>query len=183
MAEFLLPRERMKIPRQVMPEQGPTERIGNFNEVNFGLTRELAIREAQRCLQCKTPTCIDGCPVDIKIDDFITLIVKEDFLAAARKIKEDNILPAVCGRVCPQEEQCERSCVLGKKYEPVAIGRLERFVADYEMTKGIEPEPVRVVKKHKKVAVVGSGPAGLSCAAALSQKGVSSFYQRKNDTL
>jgi glutamate synthase (NADPH/NADH) small chain len=171
MAEFLLPRERMKIPKQVMPEQDPVERIGNFNEVNFGLTRELAIREAQRCLQCKTPTCIDGCPVDIKIDDFITLIVKEDFLGAARKIKEDNVLPAVCGRVCPQEEQCEKSCVLGKKYESVAIGRLERFVADYEMAKGIEPEPVRVVKKHKKVAVVGSGPAGLSCAGDLIHMG------------
>jgi glutamate synthase (NADPH/NADH) small chain len=171
MAEFLPPKERMQIPKQVMPEQDPAERIRNFNEVNFGLTKELAIREAQRCLQCKTPTCIDGCPVDIKIDDFITLIVKEDFLGAARKIKEDNILPAICGRVCPQEEQCEQTCILGKKYEPVAIGRLERFVADYEMAQGVEPEPIKVVKKNKKVAVVGSGPAGLSCAGDLIHMG------------
>jgi len=171
MAELLPPKERMKIPRQIMPEQKPEARIRNFNEVNFGFTKELAIKEAQRCLHCKTPTCIDGCPVDIKIDDFIKLIIKEDFLGAARKIKEDNVLPAICGRVCPQEEQCEVTCVLGKKYEPVAIGRLERFVADYEMAKGVEPEPVKVKKKNKKVAVVGSGPAGLSCAGDLINMG------------
>ncbi len=171
MAEFLPPKERMQIPKQIMPEQDPQVRNKNFNEVNFGLTKELAIREAQRCLQCKTPTCIDGCPVDIKIDDFITMIVEEDFLGAAKKIKEDNILPAVCGRVCPQEEQCEKTCVLGKKYEPVAIGRLERFVADYEMSMGVEPEPATVQKKGKKVAIVGSGPAGLSCAGDLVQMG------------
>ncbi len=171
MAEFLPPRERMQIPRQIMPEQDPAIRNKNFNEVNHGLTKELAIREAQRCLQCKTPTCIDGCPVDIKIDDFITLIVEEDFLGAARKIKEDNALPAICGRVCPQEEQCEQTCILGKKYEPVAIGRLERFVADYEMARGIEPEAIKVTKKNKKVAVVGSGPAGLSCAGDLIHMG------------
>ncbi|MBA7534660.1 Glutamate synthase [NADPH] small chain [subsurface metagenome] len=147
------------------------ERRNNFKEVNFGLTKELAIREAQRCLTCKTPTCIDGCPVDIKIDDFIKLMVQEDFLAAARKIKEDNILPAVCGRVCPQEEQCEKTCILGKKYEPVAIGRLERFVADFEMNAGVEPEPVQVARKEKKVAIVGSGPAGLSCAGDLINMG------------
>ncbi len=171
MAEFLPPKERMKIPKQIMPEQDPAERVKNFNEVNYGFTRELAIKEAQRCLQCKTPTCIDGCPVDIKIDDFITLIVKEDFLGAARKIKEDNVLPAICGRVCPQEEQCEQTCILGKKYEPVAIGRLERFAADYEMALGIEAEPVKIAGKGKKVAIVGSGPAGLSCAGDLIQMG------------
>jgi len=115
MAEFLKPKERMAIPKQIMPEQDPLERRNNFKEVNSGFTKELAIKEAQRCLQCKTATCIDGCPVDIKIDDFITLIVKEDFLGAAKKIKEDNVLPAVCGRVCPQEEQCEKTCILGKK--------------------------------------------------------------------
>ena len=109
MAEFLKPKERMAIPKQIMPEQDPHERRQNFNEVNFGFTRELAIKEAQRCLQCKRPTCIDGCPVDIKIDEFITMIVKEDFLGAAKKIKEDNVLPAICGRVCPQEEQCEKT--------------------------------------------------------------------------
>jgi len=171
MAEFLTPKERMKIPKQIMPEQDPQVRNKNFNEVNHGLTKELAILEAQRCLQCKTATCIDGCPVDIKIDDFISLIVEEDFLGAAKKIKEDNILPAVCGRVCPQEEQCEKTCVLSKKFEPVAIGRLERFVADYEMAKGIETKPVNVAKKGKKVAIVGSGPAGLSCAGDLIQMG------------
>jgi glutamate synthase (NADPH/NADH) small chain len=139
--------------------------------VNYGFDRELAINEAQRCLQCKTPTCIDGCPVDIKIDEFIQLIVEEDFLAAARKIKEDNALPAICGRVCPQEEQCEIKCVLGKKFEPVAIGRLERFVADYEMAQHVEPQPVTAKKIGKKVAVVGSGPAGLSCAGDLIYMG------------
>ncbi len=171
MAEFLPPRERMKIPKQIMPEQDPQVRNKNFNEVNYGLTKELAILEAQRCLQCKIPTCIDGCPVVIKIDDFITMIVEEDFLGAAKKIKEDNMLPAICGRVCPQEEQCEKTCVLGKKYEPVAIGRLERFVADYEMLHNIESAPVSVAKKNKKVAIVGSGPAGLSCAGDLINMG------------
>lgn len=167
MAEFLTPKERMAIPKQVMPEQDPKKRRNNFSEVNFGYTKELAIKEAQRCLECKIPTCIDGCPVDIKIDEFITLIVKEDFLGAAKKIKEDNILPAICGRVCPQEEQCEKTCVLGKKYEPVAIGRLERYVADFEIAAGVEPEIPNVAKKGKKVAIVGSGPAGLSCAGDL----------------
>ena len=171
MAEFLTPKERMKIPKQPMPEQDPNRRNKNFEEVNFGFDKELAIREAQRCLQCKIPTCIDGCPVDIKIDEFITMIVQEDFLGAARKIKEDNMLPAVCGRVCPQEEQCESTCVLGKKYEPVAIGRLERFVADYEMAHNAVPEAITVAKKSKKVAVVGSGPAGLSCAGDLIHMG------------
>jgi glutamate synthase (NADPH/NADH) small chain len=171
MAEFLKPKERMAIPRQTMPEQDPLERRNNFNEVNYGLTKELAVIEAQRCLTCKTPTCIDGCPVNIKIDDFIKLIVEEDFLGAAKKIKEDNILPAICGRVCPQEEQCEKTCILGKKYEPVAIGRLERFVADSEMSAGIEPDPVKTAQKGKKVAIVGSGPAGLSCAGDLIYMG------------
>jgi glutamate synthase (NADPH/NADH) small chain len=171
MAEKLTPKQRMAIPKQKMPEQDPQKRRNNFNEVNFGFNKDLAITEAQRCLQCKTPTCIDGCPVDIKIDDFIQLIVDEDFLSAARKIKEDNILPAICGRVCPQEEQCEKTCVLGKKYEPVAIGRLERFVADFEMEAGVEPEPVKAVSKEKKVAIVGSGPAGLSCAGDLIAMG------------
>ena len=171
MTEILTPKQRMQIPKQKMPEQDPKERAHNFDEVNYGFTRELAIKEAQRCLQCKKPTCIDGCPVDIKIDEFIDLIVQADFLAAAKKIKEDNALPAICGRVCPQEEQCELKCVLGKKYEPVSIGRLERFVADYEMEQGIEPVPVSAAKKGKKVAIVGSGPAGLSCAGDLIYMG------------
>lgn len=171
MAEMLTPKQRMAIPRQAMPEQDPLKRKNNFEEVNYGFDKDLAIKEAQRCLQCKTPTCIDGCPVDIKIDEFIQMIVDEDFLGAARKIKEDNVLPAVCGRVCPQEEQCEKTCVLGKKYEPVAIGRLERFVADIEIASGVEPEVVISAPKGKKVAVVGSGPAGLSCAGDLVSMG------------
>ncbi len=171
MAEMLSPKERMKIQRQPMPEQPPLERCHNFEEVNYGFTKELAITEAQRCLQCKTPTCIDGCPVNIKIDEFIQLIVDEDFLGAAKKIKEDNALPAICGRVCPQEEQCEAKCIVGKKNEPVAIGRLERFVADIEMAEGVPPAPVTAAKKGKKVAIVGSGPAGLSCAGDLIYMG------------
>jgi glutamate synthase (NADPH/NADH) small chain len=165
--KLLTPKGRMKIPRQKMPEQDAQERIANFNEVNFGFSKELAVQEALRCLQCKIPTCIDGCPVDVKIDQFIKLITEEDFLAAARKIKEDNVLPAICGRVCPQEEQCEVKCVLGKKYQPVSIGRLERFVADYEMQMGISPQPPRISPRGKKIAVIGSGPAGLSCAGDL----------------
>jgi glutamate synthase (NADPH/NADH) small chain len=171
MSNVLTPKERMKIPRQSMPEQEAEERRHNFDEVNYGFTPELAIKEAQRCLQCKMPKCIDGCPVDIKIDDFINLIAEGDFLAAARKIKEDNVLPAICGRVCPQEEQCEQTCILGKKYDPVAIGRLERFVADYEITQNIEPDIKKAAPNGKKVAIVGSGPAGLSCAGDLNMMG------------
>jgi glutamate synthase (NADPH/NADH) small chain len=171
MANTLTPKERMQIPRQPMPEQDANVRRHNFEEVNFGFTRELAVKEAQRCLQCKIPKCIDGCPVEIKIDEFINMIAEEDFLGAARKIKEDNVLPAICGRVCPQEEQCEQTCILGKKYDPVAIGRLERFVADYEMSQNIEQEIIKAASKGKKVAVVGSGPAGLSCAGDLNSMG------------
>ena len=161
MAEFLDPKQSMKIPKQKMPEQDPKKRNKNFEEVNYGLTAELAIKEAQRCIRCKKPVCIEGCPVRVRIHEFIELIVREEFLEAAKLIKKDNVLPAICGRVCPQEEQCELKCILGKKYEPVAIGRLERFVADYEMSKNIKQEPVTSAKKNKKVAIVGSGPAGI----------------------
>ena len=130
--EKLSNKERMKIPRQIMPEQDDVERANNFNEVNLGFTEELAMLEAQRCLQCPKPTCVEGCPVGVKIGEFISLVAEGKFLEAAEKIKEDNMFPAICGRVCPQEEQCEIKCVVGKKNEPVAIGRLERFVADYE---------------------------------------------------
>ena len=171
MANTLTPKERMQIPRQPMPEQDAKERRNNFNEVNNGFTPELAVKEAQRCLQCKKPKCIDGCPVEIKIDEFINMIAEGNFLEAAKKIKEDNVLPAICGRVCPQEEQCENTCILGNKYDPVAIGRLERFVADYEMAQHTAPEIKKTVSKGKKVAVVGSGPAGLSCAGDLNQMG------------
>ena len=166
-------KERVTIPRQDMPEQDPNVRNGNFLEVNLGLTPEQAVKEAQRCIECKKPTCIDGCPVNIQIPDFIQLVCKEDFLAAAEKIKEDNSLPAVCGRVCPQESQCEEVCVVGKRFEPVAIGRLERFVADYAMQQGngngkasggFEPS-------GQKVAIVGSGPAGLAAASDLIKEG------------
>jgi glutamate synthase (NADPH/NADH) small chain len=164
-------KERMKIPRQIMPEQDSNVRRTNFNEVNLGFTEELAKMEALRCLQCPKPSCVEGCPVGVKIGDFIALVADGDYLGAATKLKEDNLLPAICGRVCPQEEQCEVKCVTGKKGEPVAIGRLERFVADYEReTVGIR-QPELKPKTGKRVAIVGSGPAGLSCAGDLIQMG------------
>ena len=167
----LTPKERMKIPRQPMPQLDAVSRAHNFDEVNLGFTDELAMQEALRCLQCPKPACVEGCPVGIKINEFIQLITEGDFLGAAAKIKEDNVLPAVCGRVCPQEQQCESRCVTGKKTFPVAIGQLERFVADYERrVAGIRtaiPEPTT----GKRVVIVGSGPAGLSCAADLRVKG------------
>jgi glutamate synthase (NADPH) small chain len=164
-------KDRMKIPRQPMPEQDKDLRRTNFDEVNLGFTEELARMEALRCIQCPKPTCIEGCPVGVKINDFIALIAEGDFPGAAAKIKEDNLLPAICGRVCPQEEQCEIKCVIGKKHEPVAIGRLERFVADYERENFGIKIPELKPKNGKKVAIVGSGPAGLSCAGDLIQKG------------
>jgi len=171
MAEKISNKERMKIQRQSMPEQDPLIRRNNFSEVNLGFTEELAKMEALRCIQCPKPTCIDGCPVGVKINEFVALVADGDFLGAASKMKEDNLLPAICGRVCPQEEQCEVKCVVGKKNEPVAIGRLERFVADYEReTVGIRVPNLKP-KTGKKVAIVGSGPAGLSCAGDLIQMG------------
>jgi glutamate synthase (NADPH/NADH) small chain len=161
----------MKIPRQVMPEQDPSIRRNNFSEVNLGFTEELAKMEALRCIQCPKPTCVEGCPVGVKINEFIALVADGNFLGAAEKMKEDNLLPAICGRVCPQEEQCEVKCIVGKKNEPVAIGRLERFVADYErQTVGIRVPSLKP-KTGKKIAIVGSGPAGLSCAGDLIQMG------------
>ena len=171
MPEKISNKERMKIPRQVMPEQDPSIRRNNFSEVNLGFTEELAKMEALRCIQCPKPTCVEGCPVGVKIGDFIALVAEGNFLGAAEKMKEDNLLPAICGRVCPQEEQCEIKCIVGKKNEPVAIGRLERFVADYEReTVGIRVPSLKS-KTGKKVAIVGSGPAGLSCAGDLIQMG------------
>ncbi len=164
-------KERMKIPRQPMPEQDSVERSKNFKEVNLGFTEELAKMEALRCLQCPKPVCIEGCPVEVKIKDFITLVAAGDYLGAASKIKEDNMLPAICGRVCPQEEQCEAQCVVGIKGESIAIGRLERFVADFEREHGGLRNPEIKTKTGKKVAIIGSGPSGLSCAGDLIQMG------------
>lgn len=169
--EKLSNKERMKIVRQSMPEQDSKVRRNNFEEVNLGFTEELAKLEALRCIQCPKPTCVEGCPVGVKIKDFIALVAEGDYLVAAAKIKEDNMLPAVCGRVCPQEEQCEVKCVVGKKNGPVAIGRLERFVADFEREHVGIRTPDLKPRTGKKVAIVGSGPAGLSCAGDLIQMG------------
>ncbi len=160
-----------EIPRQKMPEQSPEDRIGNFDEVPFGYTVGLAQREASRCLQCKKPSCMQGCPVEIDIPAFLRLIVEGDFVGSARKLKETNNLPAICGRVCPQETQCEQVCVLGKKFEPVAVGRLERFAADYERTHGDVTLPEIAAPTGKCVGVVGSGPSGLTLAADLAKMG------------
>ena len=170
-AQSITAKERLAIPRQEMLSQDPEVRSHNFQEVNLGYTKELAQKEAMRCLQCKDPACIKGCPVNIKIDQFIKLIAEGDFLGSARKIKEDNVLPAVCGRVCPQEDQCEKTCILTKKYKSVAIGNLERFAADYERESGKVELPSVLPPTGKKVAVIGSGPAGLSCANDLVQLG------------
>lgn len=163
--------KKEKIPRQKMPEQEPKIRAKNFDEVPYGYTPELAQLEASRCLQCKKPKCIEGCPVEIDIPGFIKLIQEAQYTAAARKIKEKNALPAICGRVCPQENQCEEVCIVGKKDQPVAIGRLERFVADWERTRGEVVIPEKAPATGKKVAVVGSGPAGLTVAGDLILKG------------
>ncbi|MCK4266983.1 MAG: NAD(P)-binding protein, partial [Thermoplasmata archaeon] len=160
-------KERMQIPRQSMPEQPPQARARNFNEVPLGYSAETAIQEANRCIQCKKPLCVTGCPVSVQIPEFILLIREGEFAAAARKIKETNALPAICGRVCPQEIQCEATCILGKKGEPVAIGRLERFCADYEREEGIIEIPKKAPPTGKKVAVIGSGPSGLTVAGDL----------------
>ncbi len=164
-------KERMKIPRQAMPEQHAHERTHNFSEVNLGLDLELAKQEALRCLQCAKPTCIDTCPVGVNVKAFVDLILAGDYLGAAAKIREDNVLPAVTGRVCPQEEQCEGGCVMGRKVAPLAIGYLERFVADYEQSVGKVGLPRRAAATGKRVAVVGSGPAGLTVAGDLVQRG------------
>jgi len=158
-------------PKVKMPEQLPEKRRKNFNEVPLGYTEEMAIEEATRCIMCKKPKCISGCPVEIDIPAFIQLIKDGKYAKSARKIKETNTLPAICGRVCPQETQCELQCVLGKKFEPIAIGRLERFVADYEREHNLIEIPKIPEWNGKKVAIVGSGPAGLTCAGDLALMG------------
>lgn len=159
-----------KIPRVPVGEQAPEVRATNFEEVCYGYNLEEASLEATRCLACKKPRCVEACPVSVKIPDFIHQIVEGDIAAAARVIAQDSLLPSVCGRVCPQESQCEGACILGVKGEPVAIGKLERFVGDWGREQGLtlaEPAP----HNGHKVAVVGSGPAGLACAADLAKLG------------
>jgi len=171
----LSPKERLKIPPQEMPEQEPADRINNVDEVPYGYTRELAVKEASRCLQCKNKPCIKGCPVEIDIPEFINAVAEGNFKESVRIIKETNILPAICGRVCPQEEQCQRFCVVGKSHKSVEkavqIGKLERFVADWEMENGESEEPEIKESTGRKVAVIGSGPAGLTVAADVRREG------------
>lgn len=164
-------KKKEKIPRQDMPEQDPKIRSRNFKEVPLGYTPDQAVQEAQRCLQCKKPTCVPGCPVSIDIPKFIQAIKDKDFPRAIRNIWEQNSLPAVCGRVCPQEIQCEGFCILTKKGDPVAIGNLERFAADYARETGDGDLPPKAAPTGKKVAVVGSGPSGLTVAGDLILKG------------
>ncbi|OPY87538.1 MAG: Glutamate synthase (NADPH) small chain [Syntrophus sp. PtaU1.Bin208] len=163
--------KKEKLPRHKMPEQDPKVRIHNYNEVPIGYSEETAMKEASRCIQCKKPGCRTGCPVGVDIPAFVKLIAEGKFIEAAWKLKEDSALPAVCGRVCPQESQCEKFCILGKKDEPVAVGRLERFAADYERNSGQVKIPELAPKNGKKVAVVGAGPAGLTVAGDLIKLG------------
>ena len=164
-------KNKMSIPRQSMPEQAPGKRAKNFLEVPLGYDPDTAKLEAERCLQCKIMPCVEGCPVRVQIPEFIKLVSEGKFIEAAWKIKETNILPAICGRVCPQEDQCEVVCVRAKKGEPVAIGRLERFVADYERASGEIAIPQLPPPTGKKVAVVGSGPSGLTVSGDLAKMG------------
>ena len=160
----------MRNTKNPMPEQAPQERVHNFKEVALGYTEEMAIDEAKRCLGCKHRPCVTGCPVNVRIPEFIAHVQKGDFAAAYEVIRMTNALPAVCGRVCPQETQCEQLCVRGKNGEPVAIGRLERFAADWAMEHGLTDQ-TPAEKNGKKVAVVGSGPASLTCAGDLAKLG------------
>ncbi|MCX8006848.1 MAG: NADPH-dependent glutamate synthase [Coriobacteriia bacterium] len=166
-------RRPSRAPRTPMPERDPVERAQDFDEVALGYTEEQALAEADRCIQCANPTCIAGCPVNIDIKAFIARILERDYAGGVAVIKERNALPAVCGRVCPQEEQCEAACVLSRKGEPVAIGRLERFLGDYDLACDLEHRcRVEVGQDSgRKVAVIGSGPAGLACAGELRRFG------------
>ncbi len=175
--------KKIKTPRTKIAQQKPEVRVNNFNEVELGYTEQEALLESSRCLMCKKPKCIDGCPVEIDIKSFIALISQKEYKKALEKIREKNALPGVCGRVCPQEDQCEKVCILGIKDDPVAIGKLERFVADSEKEKlyvgksleGVPEDSLNAGQKNKKekikTAVIGSGPAGLTCAGELARLG------------
>ena len=164
-------KERMQITRQAMPEQDAHQRSGNFQEVNLGFSEQLALLEAQRCIQCKEARCIKGCPVMVNIPRFIKCITEGDLAGAAKSLFGDNALPSISGRVCPQEEQCEGSCIRGVKGQPVAIGYLERFIADWARTQGGVLETQAPAPSGKRVAVIGAGPAGLTAAGELAKKG------------
>jgi len=164
-------KQKINLNRVSMPKQEPDVRAHNFDEVAQGYTMEMAMEEASRCIQCKKRNCVDGCPVNVQIPDFILALREGQMWDAARALKSDNALPGICGRVCPQESQCESVCTLAKKGAPIAIGRLERFVADWEKAQAEKPKPEIAPPTGKKVAVVGSGPAGLTAAADLSKMG------------
>ncbi len=168
-------KERLALPLQKMPEQKPEERIRNVNEVPLGFTEEMAVAEAERCLQCKNEPCVKGCPVAINIPGFIKLITERKFGEAIAVIKETSVLPAVCGRVCPQEEQCQKPCTVGKSLKSVdlaiQIGKLERFVADWEMSQADASVPVIKKETGKAIAIIGCGPAGITVAADCRREG------------
>ena len=163
--------KKEKKPRISMPEQEPRVRAKNFLEVPTGYTPEMALKEAERCIECKKPGCVAGCPVEIDIPGFIKYMKAGEFTQSIRHIWQKNSLPAVCGRVCPQEIQCEGTCILAKKGDPVAIGNLERFVADWERESGTGALPPKADPTGKRIAVVGSGPSGLTVAGDLILKG------------
>ncbi|MCX5657672.1 MAG: NAD(P)-binding protein, partial [Candidatus Omnitrophica bacterium] len=163
--------EIKKQKRPIMPNRNPGERIKDFNSVALGLEAEQAVTEAKRCLQCKKPLCVKGCPVEIDIPAFIKYIAEGNFSAAINKLKEKNNLPAICGRVCPQEDQCEKACILAKKLDPIAIGSLERFAADQELVNCPQSAVHGQPQLLTKVAIAGSGPAGLTCGADLAKMG------------
>lgn len=163
-------KERMAMPRTAMPERPGRDRAAGFDEVNLGYTDQLAVLEASRCLRCPHPACVEGCPVGVRIDQFVTAVAEGRFDDAAEVVSRDNSLPAVCGRVCPQEVQCEGACVMGRRSSPIAIGHLERFVADRARARGVGPTRPAPPTGHS-VGIVGSGPAGLACAADLARTG------------
>jgi glutamate synthase (NADPH/NADH) small chain len=171
MDKKLSPKERMAIQRQAMPEQNAAERARNFKEVNLGFDEQLALLEADRCIQCKNPKCAEGCPVRVNIPRFIGFVAEGDLAAAAQSLLGDNALPSVTGRVCPQETQCEAECIRGVKSKPVAIGYLERYVADWALQHRNGAKPVLPPPTGRKVAVVGAGPAGLTAAGELAKQG------------